>query len=271
VLISTVHNIYEGGRLRELLYRVSDPLTDLTTFISRAAAERYLRIGAVSGQRPWKVIPNGVDTREFNFNAQVRAEMRNELGIDNAFVWLAAGRLEEQKNYPFLLRAFSNAIRGLPESVLLIAGVGPFQKELMKLAGELELDSSVRFLGLREDVHKLMNAADAFVISSSWEGLPMALLEASASELPVIATDVGGNRDVIVAGKSGFLVKPNDIDDLANSMGAMSSLTATQLSEMGRAGRSYIEAHYSMENIVNTWEDVYRGLLEEKHINVRGE
>jgi glycosyltransferase involved in cell wall biosynthesis len=264
VLISTVHNIYEGGRIREIAYRITDPLTDLTTFVSGAAAERYVGIGAVSKNKPWVVVPNGVDMNEFIPNPEMRASLRRNLGIDDRFVWLAVGRLEEQKNYPNVIRAFAEVIQGYPNAALLIVGDGNLRSELELLTERLGLNNSIHFLGVRRDVPGLMNAADAHVLSSDWEGMPMVLLEASASGLPIIATDVGGNREIVLDGNSGILVAPRDSDALSNAMRRMISLPVIELRRMGEAGRNQVKQQYDIEHVVDVWEGLYTKLLREK-------
>lgn len=263
-LISTVHNICEGGRLREAAYRVTDRLSDLTTFVCAAAAERYLSIGAVSKRRPWLVVPNGVDTSEFRPRAEPRASLRAELGMDGRFVWLSSGRLEEQKAYPYLLHAFSRIVAECPQALLLIAGEGGLRGELEALAGRRELHDTVRFLGMRTDMPQLMSAVDACVMSSDWEGMPMVLLEASAAGLPVVATDVGGNREVVEDGHGGLLVPPRNIDALAGAMRRVTTLPAEELARMGQAGRSRVQQGFDLERIVDRWEGLYRQGLESR-------
>jgi glycosyltransferase involved in cell wall biosynthesis len=264
VLISTAHNIYEGGKLREIAYRLTDPLTDLTTFVSLAGAERYLQIGAVPRHKPGLVIPNGVDTGEFCPNLEARMTLRRNASLDNHFVWLSVGRLEEQKNYTHMLQAFAQVVPEYPDAILLIAGEGPLSLELEVLAKRLGLNERAHFLGIRKDVPELMNAADAYIMSSSWEGMPMVLLEASATELPIVATSVGGNREVVVDNESGFLVPAHNPEALARAMRHTMSLPEAARKRMGEAGRRYVEQHYSLEHVIDRWEDLYTELLQKK-------
>ncbi len=121
VLISTAHSIDEGGSWREVAYRLTDPLADLTTNVSRTAVERYIRVGAAPKN---KIIfmPNGIDTAKFNLNKAAGQHLRNELGVDNYFVWLAVGRFEEAKDYPNMLRAFKMIVSKKSDVVLLLVG-----------------------------------------------------------------------------------------------------------------------------------------------------
>ena len=260
VLISTAHSIDEGGSWREVAYRLTDPLADLTTNVSRTAVERYIRVGAAPKN---KIIfmPNGIDTAKFNLNKAAGQHLRNELGVDNYFVWLAVGRFEEAKDYPNMLRAFKMIVSKKSDVVLLLVGQGSLLEEVKKLAGALGMKDNVRFLGVRQDVPDLMNAADAFVLSSRWEGFGLVLAEAMSCQLPVVATDSGGPREILNGGKLGHLVPPGDSEALAAAMMKMMSLPEAERQAMGRAGRAYIEANYSLEHVVDQWEVLYKELL----------
>lgn len=261
----TVHSINEGRRQRELAYRLTDFLCDVTTQVSRAGLARYVRIGAVpAGKIRW--VPNGVDTERFRPDAAARARLRSELGLGNEFVWLAVGRFEEAKDYPNMLQAFARVREARPESRLLIAGQGSIKPHAERLAAELGLRESVQFLGARADIPELMNAADAYVLSSAWEGMPMVLLEAAAVGLPVVATDVGGNAEVVRDGETGFLVPPRDPAALAAAMIRLMSVSVETLARMGEAARSHVKAHYALERVVDKWEALYRELLHRKDI-----
>lgn len=265
VLISTVHSINDGGRWRQMAYRLTDSLADLTTVVSRAAVDRYVQVGAVPKDKI-VFIPNGVDTAKFRPNQRAGRHLREELGIGNEFAWLAVGRFEEPKDYPNMLRAFSAVAARRPDALLLLAGQGSLLEETKKLASELALEHKVRFLGVRRDVTDLMSAADAYLMSSAWEGMPMVLLEAGSCGLPIVATDVGGNREVVLNGESGYIVPPHDAEALAAAMSKMMALSESERKAMGQACRAYIEANYSLDRVVDQWEALYEELLRRKGI-----
>ena len=267
VLICTAHNIDEGGWLRELLYRFTDPLCDLTTQVSQAGLERYVRVGAVPAEKI-RFIPNGVDTARFRPDPKARDALQKELGVEGSFVWLAVGRFDPQKDYPNLLRAFAQVAAEETRAVLLIAGDGPLRPAAEELARELGVAGRVRFLGIRRDVPQLMNAADAYVMSSAWEGMPMVLLEASATGLPIVATDVGGNREVVLEDVTGFLVPAKDPKALAEAMLRLMNLPLEERRRMGERGRKHIEENYSLDRVVDQWEALYRELLARKGIRI---
>ena len=261
IWLCTAHNIDEGGRSRELAYRLTDPLCDLTTQVSKAGLERYVAIGAAP-RRKIIVMPNGVDAQRFHPDAAIRARLRDSMHLDGHFVWLSIGRLEESKDYPTLLRAFALVVKDYPQSRLLIAGQGDLRPLLENLQRELGLEGSIEFLGVRKDVPDLMNVADGFVISSAWEGLPMVLLEAAATALPLVATDVGGVSEIVIDGKNGFLRPSQDAAALAEAMMQVMSLSPSQQMAMGRASRELIETTYELDGVVTKWETLYRALMQ---------
>jgi glycosyltransferase involved in cell wall biosynthesis len=258
-LICTAHSIYEGPHRRALAYRVTDRLCDLTTQVSMAGVQRYVETAAVPKDRI-RYVPNGVDVARFKQNSIVRQQVRHELGVDDEFLWLAVGRLEKAKDYPNMLQALARLAHG-SKAILMIVGEGVLKRHLEDLARELSVKSRVRFLGVRKDIPALMNAADGFVLSSAWEGLPMVLLEAAASSLPVVSTNVGGSKEIVLEAKTGFLVPPSNSGALAGAMTKAASLSNAARLQMGTAARAYVEQHYSLDMVVDTWESIYMDLI----------
>jgi glycosyltransferase involved in cell wall biosynthesis len=264
VLVCTLHNLTMAGVKRdrsslfELAHRLTDSRAELTTAICHAASEYYVRRGAVP-EGKMRVIPNGIDTQAFAPDAAARERMRAELRVEGRFVWLAVARLELQKAYPTLLRAFARL--GPGERVLLICGEGSLAERLRGLVDELGIAERVRFLGVRGDVPDLMRAADAFALSSDMEGLPLVLLQAGAACLPIVATDVGGNSEIVVDGNTGFLVPPGDPQAFAGAMRRLESLPGSVRSTLGDAGRRRVQALFEAERVIDRWEKLYFELL----------
>ncbi|MCZ2155845.1 MAG: glycosyltransferase, partial [Bryobacterales bacterium] len=260
VLLSTIHSLAESHhasasvRLRDFLYRLTDPLSDRTISVSRAVAERHLTSRAVSPRRS-AVIPNGVHPEDFTFSEAERCRLRESLGLGEGFVWLAAGRLMWKKDYATMLLATSRQ----PGTTLLIAGEGPLEAELRRQAETLGAD--VRFLGLRGDIPLLMKAADGFVLSSVVEGLPLVLIEAALAGLPAVATDVGGVREILLDGESGFVVPPKDPVALARAMASVAAMPGDARREMGEAARRHAARQFGMVEVANQWESLYRECL----------
>jgi glycosyltransferase involved in cell wall biosynthesis len=248
-----------------LAYRYTDWLADLTTNVSAAGVRRQVEVRSARPDR-LQFVPNGLDLEHFRPDASLRADARRELGVGDRFVWLGVGRIEEAKDYPNLLRAMSALSARRPDALLLVVGQGKLEAEVRTLAGELGLAERVRFLGVRRDVVSLMNAADAYVMSSRWEGMPLVLQEAAAVGLAVVATDVGGNGEVVRHGESGYLVRADDPPALAGAMLEVMELPPARRHEMGQRGRSHVEERFGMEQVLDRWEALYRGLLEKKGV-----
>lgn len=155
--------------------------------------------------RPFEIVPNAIETESFRFDPMVRRAKREEIGLqEKTFVVGHVGRFCYTKNQPFLLHAFAYLHQNVPNSVLLLVGEGKLQQQAQELSKRLELKESVRFLGMRTDVPALMQAMDAFVMPSRFEGVPMVGLEAQAADLPVLfSTKVP--QDVCVSEKCTFL------------------------------------------------------------------
>ena len=257
VLIDTLHTSSTGGIARRLGYRCSDWLADSVTAVSQAVADAHLAAGMVNRNK-LSVVPNGVDVEEFRPDEQARAAMRRELGINDEFLWLAAGRLEAVKDYPTLLYAFAKVPA---QARLVIAGTGSQQSELCRLTASLGLERRVRFLGFQPDIKQWMRAADGYVLSSRWEGLPVGLMEAGACALPSVATDVPGSREVIVRGRTGQLAPSVSSIALARTMTAMVRSSPHDRRTMGNLARLHVTQRFSLEAMLDRWEKHYRRLL----------
>ena len=262
VVYSTVHNVFEGGMHRMMLYRLTDFLSTRTTAVSTAAAERFIRVGAIPRNK-CIVITNGIDTVEFAPSAPRRNAVRASRSAGEEFVWLAAGRIVPAKDFPNLLRAFRKVRAANPEAQLWIAGAGDAADiERIALfaveAGSLE---GVQWLGLRRDLPALLDAADGFVLASAWEGMPLVVGEAMAMEKPVVATDVGGVRELV--GDAGLLVASKNSDALATAMLELMSRSEDARKQLGHAARVRIESEFSMDARTCEWETLYRDTLRE--------
>ena len=268
VVLSTVHNVYEGGWHRMLSYRLTDFLSRRTVAVSQAAADRFIRIGAVP-RRKCSVILNGIDAHEFAPNEERGARVRAEIGVSDAreeteFVWLAVGRLAPAKDYPNLLQAFAEVRSGRGDARLWIAGdaaVGQIAA-LQQLLSEYELRDSVRWLGPRRDMPALLDAADGFVSGSAWEGMPLAVGEAMAMAKAVVATDVGGVRELV--GDAGLIVPAKDSAALADAMLSTMRQSREELATRGRAARQRIVDHFSMDATADQWLALYEELIRER-------
>lgn len=266
-VISSIRTENLGGPMRDRLMRISSWMDNVTVINSSLVAEALVR-RKVSPPGRLRIIPNGLEIKRYQRNPQVRKQMRQQLGLgSDDFLWLAVGRLEAPKDYPTLLKAFVPVVNTYPTARLCIAGKGPLLDDLRILASSLGILEKVAFLGLRSDIPDLLNAADAFVLSSAWEGLPNAVMEALAASLPVVATRVGGTSELVEDTKSGFLVSHKDPIALSQMMLLLMSLPLDKRVGMGEHGRSHMDNNYSMEHIVDLWEELFINVLNRSTIN----
>jgi glycosyltransferase involved in cell wall biosynthesis len=267
-VVSTIHNVYEGGSARMLAYRLTDRFCLRTVAVSRAAAQRFVCLRAVPAQK-CSVIVNGIDLSQFVPRDERRASLRAEMGVgagpEKDFVWLAAGRIARAKDYPTLLRAFCRVHESRNDAQLWIAGDGaPTAVTLLQsLAAEMNLRGSVRWLGLRRDMPALLDAADGFVSSSAWEGMPLAVGEAMAMEKPVVATDVGGVCELVNG--TGVLVPARKFEALARAMLSVMQRSREERMLLGRAAHERVVSEFGMDANADRWEALYRESLARPH------
>ena len=257
VLIDTLHSSSTGAVGRRLGYRLSRWLPDRVTAVGQAVAAAH-RAAALVDPARLTALPNGIDIKEWRPDTKVRAALRRELGLGEEFLWLAAGRMDPVKDFSTLLWAFAE----IPAPArLVIAGCGPMEAELRRLAARLGLDARLRFLGFEPNLLPWMRAADGFVLSSRWEGLPMTLLEAAACALPAVATDVPGSNEVVVHEETGFLACAGSALALSRAMKRLMQTTLEERHALGLRARQRVVEHYSLDAVLNRWEALYADLL----------
>ena len=271
--ISTVHSTYETNdrglpktsdddlpevTIRELMYKATDVLSDLTTFVSEASRQRYIDINAVN-ERQSLVIYNGIDTEEFSKDPEQRAAVRDRHAAGDEFIWLATGRFTNAKDYPTMIRAFSRL--SAPNSELWILGDGELKPEIKWEIQREGLADRIKLLGTTDDVPSYMSAADGFVLSSQWEGFGLVVAEAMACELPVVATRCGGPEEIVIDGETGYLCEPRDPAALAAKMDRLVATEQAERERMGKRGRRVIEDRFNLEKIVDQWKEIYHRLL----------
>jgi len=252
-VINTIHNVYEGGWHRMLLYRLTDPFADQVTAVSTAAAERFVNLHAVPAGK-MRVLTNGIDTDAFAPDRARRKRVRTQMQAGNRFIWLAVGRLAPAKDYPNLLRAFAQVQSAKPLARLWIAGEGD-ASQILRDSPVSNENSGVELLGLRRDIADLLDAADGFVPSSAWEGMPLVLGEAMAMEKIVVATGVGGVAELIA--DAGLVVPAQDSSALAAAILEVMSLEEMARRLKGKHARKRIQLQFSMNERVVDWERLY--------------
>jgi glycosyltransferase involved in cell wall biosynthesis len=256
-VISTLHNEYEGGTARMFAMKASERLSRHTVAVSQAVAERALQLG-IAQPGKCRVISNGIDIAAFTSEPQRRASLRSLMGAGRDFIWLSAGRLVPAKDYSNLLCAFAQVHSAAPETQLWIAGEGApeYAAALHIEAAQLGLKQAVHWLGARRDIAALLDAADAFVLGSAWEGMPLAVGEAMAMEKPVVATGVGGVSELI--DHCGLAVPPRNPNALARAMLSILNTPETARGFLGRSARQRIVDHFNIDRKADEWEALYR-------------
>ncbi|MBU1627146.1 glycosyltransferase, partial [bacterium] len=200
-------------------------------------------------------IINGVDTKSFYKKSQNKDKKKEEIVIGTI------GRLTPEKDYGTLLEAFENVQRELPNIKLKIVGSGNLEYELKGLALKLQINEKVEFLGQRNDIPKILQTFDIFILSSIQEGCSNVILEAFATGLPVIATNVGDNH-ILLADNRGLLVEPNS-QALANSIKTLIS-DKEKSSKYANAAYDWVTKKRTMKNMVTDYEDIYTKLYFQK-------
>jgi len=264
VIVCSSHAQVERPTRRYLAYRLTNRLGDAWTGASREGIAIHERSGAIPpGTGLWA--PNGIDVSGYARDARARTETRAELGVGDAFVWLALGSFrDETKDFATMFRAFA---RVAGTSLLVIGGEGRLLEEKRALAATLGIGTRVRFLGLRTDVKRLLQAADAYVLSSQSEAMPIGLLEAAASARAIVTTDVGEARSIVLDGRTGYVVPPRDPSRLADAMARLEALDPATRLAMGGAGRAHVAAEFDLERVVDRWEALYRRLLSARGVD----
>jgi glycosyltransferase involved in cell wall biosynthesis len=265
LIVTSIRSEQNGHVSRDWLMRLTNWMDHCCTTNSEHVAGSLVQRGLLSSDKT-RVIPNGVDIAALSASSDERERIRAELGLaPGEFLWLAVGRLLPQKDYLTLLRAFQ-PLAGAPAR-LFVAGRGPLLGELREQAKQLGIASRVAFLGVRQDVPALLTAADGFVLSSAWEGMPNVVMEALASATPVVATRVGGVAELVEPGKSGLLVPPRDPDALSRAMLELMSLSTEQRRQMGLSGRDHVTARYGLGAMADRWMALYGELLTRKGVS----
>jgi glycosyltransferase involved in cell wall biosynthesis len=227
--------------------------------------DRYIRVGAASAAKI-RLIPNGVDLSRFRPDLAARARLRRELGVDDRSVLLSVARFEPQKDHANLLAAMRLIVDLRPDVMLFLVGQGSLEQEIRLKAEALGLSNHVQFLGTRSDIPAVMNASDVYVMSSLWEGLPLVLIEAASVGLPIVATDVGGNSEVVLPSASGILVRPADPGAIAEAALSVLGVPRAEREQWSATGRAVVEDEYSLEGVLDRWETLYRELWGRKAV-----
>jgi L-malate glycosyltransferase len=187
-------------------------------------------------------------------------KLRINSGANVPVVTIVANMRHEVKDYPMFLRAAARVHKAVPEALFLLAGEGELMESIKALAAELAIIKKTHFLGRCEDVPGLLSVSDVCVLSSKAEGFSNSILEYMAANRPVVATDVGGAREAIVEGETGFLVSSGDHDSMAERV-VLLLRDPARAAIMGNNARRLVEEKFSCEAQLRKTEALYENLL----------
>ena len=212
-----------------------------------------------------QVLYNGIDSEKINSFSH-RDEIRKTFGVyESQLVIGTVGRLATVKDHETLIRCFKLIYEVFSQSKLVIVGEGPEKNKLRSLVTELGLSDKVLFTGERRDVPALLSGMDIFVLSSISEGTSITLLEAMAAGIPVVATSVGGNKEVIENGVTGLLIPPKDPEMMAEAIHTLFS-DKMMAQSFSAAGKKMVAEKFSIKNMVRTLENLYEASVKGKYL-----
>jgi glycosyltransferase involved in cell wall biosynthesis len=296
VVISALHSTGWPDGINWLNRRLT-PLTDAFVAVAQPHARHLVEIENLPAKRVC-IIPNGVDIEKYRplsatgsasipsppsqspTKSMSHFNLRTQIGIPRSapLVGIVAV-LRPEKNHEMFLRVAARIRRDVPEAHFLIIGDGPRRAELELLASQLGLTDCVHFLGRRQDIPSLLQLLDVFVLCSHMEANPVSILEALATGKPVVSTAVGSIPATVLDGVTGYLVEPGDELTMARRISQLLQDPA-QAHRLGAAGRRHVVDHWSLERMVegyeNLIEQVYRGktrcaTVQEAEADVRNE
>ena len=252
-----VVNAFRSSREKPIpraLYRLSRSTCDISVSNSKSAAASLGELGVLDSNLV-TIIENGVDTQRFAPNATVRAEVRNELGWGSAFVWTMVAVMRPSKRFDLVLHAFAKLRAAFPALKLAFVGGGVGREVVEERIHVLGLGEHVSLHGQRRDVERVLCATDAAVLGTDYEGMPNVVLEAQATGLPMVASNVQGVKDIVVDGETGYLVTPRDALALFEGMRRVMLLSPADHATMCTRARTRA-LEFSLDRAADHWDSL---------------
>ncbi len=262
-VITTVHgkNYYGEKSRRRVAYRFVSRFSRMVAVSEDLKSFLAGQIGI--SKRRIVTLHNGIECGKFgpHLSSGSLTSLKESLSIPihNPVIGII-GMLFPVKDHSTFLNAAREVIKELPTTIFLIIGEGPVEDQLKAEAFQLGIDRNVRFAGLRNDVPALLQIIDVYVCSSLSEGLSLSILEAMAAGKPVVATDVGGNPEIVIDGETGFLVPPKDAKKLALKIALLVKDTALGY-RLGAKARKRVQGQFSVGSMVDSYLDLYKQVL----------
>lgn len=247
--------------------KLTGRFTDAYISVSEILSKNYKEKGIGIKTRYYTVYSGMNLDKFFNVRENIKQEeIMKELEItSNSFIIGNIGRLEAAKGNKYLFEAIKKVTEQRKEChlKLLVIGEGEEKENLIKYVRKLGLEDKIIFTGYRKDIEKLMAIMDILVLSSLREGLPRVLVQAAAVGMPSVAFNVDGVPEIIKDGYNGFLVRPKDVNRLADKI--IRYIDNRELIELhGKNGRNFVNGKWSIENMVNKVDEIYQILIQEK-------
>ena len=264
-VIYTAHgfHFFKGAPLVNWLvyYPIEKILSRRTDLLITMNQEDYARAKTFHAKRTEFVNGVGLDLNKFSeATSEEKKEMRSNLGLCEEDIFaVSVAQLIKRKNHTVLIQAVQKLNN--PHFHLFIVGDGAQEEELKEQARTLGIENQIHFLGFRKDVYKICSTADLFLFASLQEGLPVAVMEAMACGLPIVASDIRGNIDLVDNNQGGYLVEPNNIDGFVNSIRNLLDESIKQ-AQMRKYNLAKIQK-YSIEAVIEHMVRIYTSMIQE--------
>ena len=257
-IITHVHNTYWHYKARHrIIERLLSKYTDKVICCSNAVKNFVLQKERIAESKV-ETIYYGIVVDKFTKRNEIKRPRRN-IGINERdLIITTVASLTDKKGHKYALRAIREISRVINNIKYLIVGDGPLKETLMQMVIELEIDENVIFAGKRRDVSDLLNITDIFLLPSIIEGFGIALIEAMAASVPIVATNVGGVSEIIIDGTNGILVPPRDWVEITYALSALLT-NSKKAQEIGTAGHLTCIKKFYLDQMINKIEELYEG------------
>jgi len=248
-IISTRHSLVARPRrlIAELKFALAATFCDRVVGICNATTSNLKSIHSASKRKI---------TRVYNGAAPLTRVAKEDCAVKSGFTLVYVGRLAPVKNHVFLLKSFCAALSVMPGLRLWMVGDGSERETLESLAGEMQISSQVKFWGQQLDVAPYFSAADAFIMSSKSEGVPISLLQAFSLGVPAIVSDVGGMAEVVRIAKAGIIVPSEDTAEMTKAILRLAT-DETVRKEFSRNAEEAFHAHFTTQIMADAYMDLY--------------
>jgi len=254
--LSTCHGFFK----RRVTRRILGSWGEKVIAVSQPVKEHLIRDFGVK-EKNITLIYNGIEVARFkNHDAQFKAKMKRDLGLADAPVVGIVGRLSDVKGHSYLIEAMQEVLKKIPQARLVIVGEGKMKKRLVSLSRRLEIAKSILFIPSVKETRDILSIMDVFAMPSLKEGLGLALMEAMATGLAVIGSNVGGIKDLVQDGQTGLLVEPANVVSLASAISQL-FMDSEKRTRLGHQAQIFISQNFTQEKMVAETEKVYEEYL----------